>query len=40
MEYVVLAAALLSLAAFLKVQYGRPRTNPQAKLTADDDKHV
>jgi hypothetical protein len=40
MQYMVLAAALLSLAAFLKVQYGRPRTNPQAKLSADDDERV
>jgi hypothetical protein len=27
MEYVALAAALLSLAAILKVQYGRPHAN-------------
>ncbi len=40
MQYVALAAALLSLAAFLKVQYGRPRTHTQAKLAADDDEHV
>jgi hypothetical protein len=40
MQYVVLAAALLSLAAFLKVQYGRPHTNAEAKLAADDDEQV
>ena len=40
MQYMVLAAALLSLAAFLKAQYGRPRANAQAKLSADDDQHM
>jgi hypothetical protein len=37
MEYVVLAAALLSLAAILKVQYGHPRTNAQTQPPTDDD---
>jgi hypothetical protein len=41
MEYVVLAAALLSLAAILKVQYGRPHTHSphsRAHTPADDDR--
>jgi hypothetical protein len=40
MQYVVLAAALFSLAVFLKVQYGRPRTTTEAKLAADEDERV
>ena len=37
MEYIVLAAALLTLATVLKFQYGRPQHRAQQQALGDDD---